>query len=499
LGRRPVNMGPHTCMYLVLGAAVMSRGEAQRQQQQFQTSFQDYDYSLPAPPVGRQPQEQQKQQTETTTAVAILKQINEQNDDGSYTYGYEAADGTFKLETRFADGRVQGKYGYIDANGDVKIIEYGADAMGFQPEGDLPEGIVIPEPVQGNCTDCSYDYDYPELSEEEASRTRIVNRARTSTSDQARSPTFSSQPRGQQSSRAQPQPQAPAPRPAPQRLAPQPAPLSRPAPQAPQRLPPPSQPILPTPPPRQRQNPSLGRGSSFRQAAAPAPAPAPAPRPSAPVRAPAAPTGGLSSAGGFSNFPVRTRTGQQQRTQPARPSFQAVAAQPQAPVAQQNRNTQQRQTASQQRQTLSQQRQTISQQRQTNTQQRQIQNQQRQPQTQQRLIQSQQRQQQTQQRQTQSQQRFTSFNSQPAIQPAFANSLSKPAITFQDPPSSPSEAQQGPPANLPKSALEVVDFNQLLKEFQGRVQGGVVQGDRFNAVPGVPQGVFQSENFPVRF
>ena len=46
------------------------------------------------------------------------------NDDGSYTYGYEAADGTFKLETRFADGSVQGKYGYIDVNGEVKIIEY---------------------------------------------------------------------------------------------------------------------------------------------------------------------------------------------------------------------------------------------------------------------------------------------------------------------------------------------------------------------------------------
>jgi len=58
---------------------------------------------------------------------------------------------------------------------------------------------------------------------------------------------------------------------------------------------------------------------------------------------------------------------------------------------------------------------------------------------------------------------------------------------------------------LPKSALEVVDFNQLLQEFQGRVQGGVVQGDRFPkesdipAVPGLPQGVFQSSNFPVRF
>ena len=43
------------------------------------------------------------------------------NDDGSYTYGYEASDGTFKLETRFADGTVQGKYGYIDANGEVML------------------------------------------------------------------------------------------------------------------------------------------------------------------------------------------------------------------------------------------------------------------------------------------------------------------------------------------------------------------------------------------
>ena len=86
--------------------------------------------------------------------------IYRHNEDGSYTYGYEASDGTFKLETRFVDGTVQGKYGYIDANGDVKIIEYGADAMGFQPEGDLPDGIVIPPPVEGNCTDCNYDYDY---------------------------------------------------------------------------------------------------------------------------------------------------------------------------------------------------------------------------------------------------------------------------------------------------------------------------------------------------
>ena len=80
------------------------------------------------------------------------------NEDGSYSYGYEADDGSFKLETRHADGRVEGKYGYIDIDtGELKVIEYGADMMGFQPEGDLPEGIVVPPPVVGNAT---YDYDY---------------------------------------------------------------------------------------------------------------------------------------------------------------------------------------------------------------------------------------------------------------------------------------------------------------------------------------------------
>lgn len=47
--------------------------------------------------------------------------LSRHNEDGSYTYGYEAADGSFKLETRYPDGLVQGKYGYIDENGEVKV------------------------------------------------------------------------------------------------------------------------------------------------------------------------------------------------------------------------------------------------------------------------------------------------------------------------------------------------------------------------------------------
>lgn len=32
--------------------------------------------------------------------VGIIKQINRVNEDGTYTFGYEAADGSFKIETR---------------------------------------------------------------------------------------------------------------------------------------------------------------------------------------------------------------------------------------------------------------------------------------------------------------------------------------------------------------------------------------------------------------
>jgi len=40
--------------------------------------------------------------------VAILKQINRHNEDGSYTYGYEGGDGSYKIETKQANGDVKG-------------------------------------------------------------------------------------------------------------------------------------------------------------------------------------------------------------------------------------------------------------------------------------------------------------------------------------------------------------------------------------------------------
>lgn len=70
--------------------------------------------------------------------------FNRHNEDGSYTYGYEGADGSFKIETKSANGEVKGKYGYTDETGKVRVVEYGANKYGFQPVG---EGITVAPPT----------------------------------------------------------------------------------------------------------------------------------------------------------------------------------------------------------------------------------------------------------------------------------------------------------------------------------------------------------------
>ncbi|KAH0998837.1 hypothetical protein HUJ04_008088, partial [Dendroctonus ponderosae] len=78
------------------------------------------------------------------TPVAIFKQINRHNEDGSYTYGYESAHGSFKIKTKLPTGEVKGKYGYVDDVGKVRVIAYGATKNGFAPVG---EGITVPPPT----------------------------------------------------------------------------------------------------------------------------------------------------------------------------------------------------------------------------------------------------------------------------------------------------------------------------------------------------------------
>jgi len=95
-----------------------------------------------------------------TTPVPILKQINRHNEDGSYSYGYEAADGSYKIETKRPTGEVVGKYGYVDDTGSLREVEYGASKRGFEPVG---TGINAAPPTlnnnynQGNSVGSDYD------------------------------------------------------------------------------------------------------------------------------------------------------------------------------------------------------------------------------------------------------------------------------------------------------------------------------------------------------
>merc|ERR1712012_237530 len=93
--------------------------------------------------------------TSTEAPVVITKQINEINEDGSYTVGYEASDGTFKLETKDVEGNVEGKYGYLDENGEIKIVEYSANnSTGFTSDLELPTPD-LPVAVSGEAADAA--------------------------------------------------------------------------------------------------------------------------------------------------------------------------------------------------------------------------------------------------------------------------------------------------------------------------------------------------------
>merc|ERR1719338_14543 len=96
-----------------------------------------------------------REKTTTTTQVPILRQFENQNPDGSYSYGFESADGTYKIETRYKTGEVKGKYAYYDPTGRLREVEYGAaPERGFEPTA---EGLIVAPPTISDGSD--YDYD----------------------------------------------------------------------------------------------------------------------------------------------------------------------------------------------------------------------------------------------------------------------------------------------------------------------------------------------------
>jgi len=56
--------------------------------------------------------------------VATLERYSHKNEDGSFTFGYVAADGSFREETRGVDCITRGKYGYIDPEGVKREYTY---------------------------------------------------------------------------------------------------------------------------------------------------------------------------------------------------------------------------------------------------------------------------------------------------------------------------------------------------------------------------------------
>lgn len=87
------------------------------------------------------------QESSAPQEVEVIKQINRVNDDGSYTFGYEAADGSFKIETRDVLGNVKGMFGFVDENGELKRVSYTANnGTGFKASGNIAnERAGLPE------------------------------------------------------------------------------------------------------------------------------------------------------------------------------------------------------------------------------------------------------------------------------------------------------------------------------------------------------------------
>ncbi|XP_054269051.1 cyclin-K-like [Macrosteles quadrilineatus] len=85
--------------------------------------------------------------------VEIIKQINRVNEDGSYTFGYEAADGSFKIETRDVMGNVKGMFGFVDETGELKKVSYTANnGTGFKATGERLAPFTTERPSEEEIT-----------------------------------------------------------------------------------------------------------------------------------------------------------------------------------------------------------------------------------------------------------------------------------------------------------------------------------------------------------
>ncbi|XP_011879539.1 PREDICTED: putative mediator of RNA polymerase II transcription subunit 12 [Vollenhovia emeryi] len=90
--------------------------------------------------------------------VQTIRNYNKVNDDGSFTFGYEAADGSFKEETRGTDCVVRGKYGYIDPDGNKREFTY---VSGNPCDPNAPKDEEEEEPPEKEEEDLPGPANYP--------------------------------------------------------------------------------------------------------------------------------------------------------------------------------------------------------------------------------------------------------------------------------------------------------------------------------------------------
>ncbi|XP_073839409.1 cuticular protein 78E [Musca autumnalis] len=90
--------------------------------------------------------------TKRPHVVEILDSSSSHNMDGSYSFHFRGADGTFREETAVVKNagtehqylEITGAYSFIDADGKEVVVHYKADDRGFVPEGNnIPEAISL--------------------------------------------------------------------------------------------------------------------------------------------------------------------------------------------------------------------------------------------------------------------------------------------------------------------------------------------------------------------
>lgn len=84
--------------------------------------------------------------------LEIIKRIKKINDDGSYTIGYEADDGSFKIESRDVLGQIKGTYGFVDEGGQIKRVSYSTSNSSELISKPEPSSVVQRIPSKNRTT-----------------------------------------------------------------------------------------------------------------------------------------------------------------------------------------------------------------------------------------------------------------------------------------------------------------------------------------------------------